>query len=75
MKVEILSVVEKECLEITTNEPLPMYRRYGPDHWCIYLGPNHGWNRYRFTEFLEESYQKYLKDNAKQAKPPAKTNK
>ena len=67
MRIEIISVVEKDCVEVTTTQPLPLYRRYGPDHWCHYLGDLHGWNRYTETEFLEEAYQTWLR-NEQQAK-------
>ena len=62
MKVEIISVVEKDCLEITTNEIMPLYRRYDSDYWCHYLGDLHGWHKYMDTEFLEDAYQRWVKN-------------
>jgi len=65
MKIEFISVVEMECWEVTTNEPLPLYRRYGPDHYEHYLGDLHGWRRYPDTEILEEVYDEWTKKTSK----------
>ena len=64
MKIKIVKVEYKDFVEVTTNEPLPLYRRYTPDHWDHYLGDLHGWHRYTFTEFLEEAYQQFMKEIA-----------
>ena len=61
MKIEIISVIKKEFEEVTTNEPLPFYRRHSPDHWEHFLGDLHGWAKYTFTELLEETYQKWMR--------------
>lgn len=57
MKIEIVSVVKKEFEEVTTNEPLPFYRRHTPNHWDHFLGDLHGWHRYMDPGLLEEAYQ------------------
>ena len=68
MKIEIISVMNKDCAEVTTNEPMPLYRRYEADHWCHYLGDLHGWHRYTVTEFLEETYQIWVRENGTKAR-------
>ena len=65
MKLEIKSVTPGEFDLIETNEPLPMYRRYGPDQWEHYLGDLHGWHKYMDSEFLEEAYQLWLRKTSK----------
>lgn len=57
MKLEIIKVEQKDCTEVITTEPLPLYRRHGPDHWEHFLGDLGGWHRYTSTKFLEEAYQ------------------
>ena len=61
MITEIISVTKKDVEEVTTNEPLPLYRRYSPDHWEHYLGDFAGWRRYIVTQFLEAAYKRWQK--------------
>jgi len=79
MKIEIKKVVSGEFEEVHILHIYPhstqmnLYRRHTVDHWEHMLG-KHGWRRYLGPGLLEEAYEKW-KRNAKQAKPPAKTNK
>ena len=61
MQIEIIKVEQKDCIEVTTNEDMPLYRRHEPNVWYHFLGENFGWQEYRFTEFLEEAYQIWLR--------------
>ena len=64
MKVEIVSVTKTDCDEVTTNEEFfNQYRRYGLNDWDHFLGENHGWHPYRFTEVLEEAYQEFMRQS------------
>ena len=68
MKIEIKSVTKGEFDLIETNEPMPFYRRYVESaqgfktvRWEHLVGD--GWMEYRFTEFLDEAYQAWLKEH------------
>ena len=65
--MKILRVTQKEFAEVTTDETVfPIYRRLEADIWEHYLGDRHGWIEYRFTDFLEKSFQEYMRvQNAK----------
>ena len=73
MRIEILSVTMGEYDLIETNEPMKNYRRYSPELWEHELGV-YGWHHIMDASLYEEAYQIWMR-NAKQAKPPAKTNK
>ncbi len=68
MKINILSVTHGEFEAVETNEPLPSYRRYGPEHWDHYLGDLHGWHRLMDASLYEEVYQEWKRINGKQTK-------
>lgn len=63
MKIEIIKVEKGEFELITTNEPLPMYRRYGPDHYEHQLGV-HGWHRLIDASIYEDAFKLWMR-NAK----------
>ena len=64
MKLEIIKVERKNFVEVTTNEPLPLYRRHNPDHWEHRLGDLHGWHRYMMPDILEDAYQEFMRERA-----------
>ena len=62
--MKIIKVTPGEHEEIVTDEPfLNLYRRLGPNIYEHWLGDNHGWLPYRFTDFLEEAYKIWEKEN------------
>ncbi|MGB2828561.1 MAG: hypothetical protein WBC50_10275 [Dehalococcoidales bacterium] len=69
--MKILSVTKKDFEEITTDEKYaPLYRRLKPERWEHWMGENHGWIEYRFTDFLEQAYLDYMRhQNAKATTP------
>ena len=69
MKIEIVKVEELEFQAIDImhiyphdRKQLHHYRRYNrPDHWCSFLGDNHGWKRVEQPIMLEDAYQRYMR--------------
>jgi hypothetical protein len=60
--MKIISVIKKEYEEITTDETYgPLYRRLEPEIWEHWMGENHGWINYRFTDFLESAYDEWVR--------------
>ena len=60
--MKIISVIKKEFEEITTDEKYaPFYRRLEPERWEHWMGDNHGWISYRFTDFLEKAYEEWVR--------------
>ena len=60
--MKIISVTKKDFEEITTDEKYaPLYRRLEPQRWEHWMGDNHGWISYRFTEFLEQAYDEWVR--------------
>ena len=60
--MKIISVIKKEFEEITTDEKYaPFYRRLEPERWEHWMGDNHGWISYRFTDFLEQAYDGWVR--------------
>ena len=73
MKIEIISVTKGEFEEVNIlhiyphSQQMHRYRRYvtpitGEIVWEHYLGNLHGWHRYTVTEFLEDAYQIWLRN-------------
>ena len=66
--MKIISITKGEYDLIETNEPMPFYRRcvesaqgFKTVRWEHLTGD--GWMEYRFTEFLDEAYQAWLKEH------------
>jgi len=82
MKIKVIKVEKKQHEDVHIMHIYPpddreeenLYQRHGPDYWTHWLGTRHQFIRYLGPGLLEEAYQEWMR-NAKQAKPPAKTNK
>ena len=78
MNIKIISVEDKECKEIEILHIYPhstqkhLYRRYGPEHWCHFLGSLHGWNRLLDATLYEETYQTWKLNERKNIKVQSK---
>jgi len=63
--LKILSVTQKEYAEVETDEKVfPIYRRLEKGVWEHFLGEavQGGWIAYRFTEFLDEAYDIWMRE-------------